>query len=608
MTRGKLALRANLIALALGLGFALLAAEGLTRLFWSGAPATTGGGASLPLQPVRDPRILYRLPPFASGEYNGTAVSTNAMGLRDRDYPIPAAAGTKRLMLLGDSMVFGVGLPEEKTLPSQIEARIQAPGGPGVEVINAGIFGYNIVQQIAILEDIGPQYRPDLVVACFVHNDIENWGLGDGGAVPTIASSRFEPPPKDAWSTRLAELMVPGAFDPERLNLLPGETAGGVRGWLAAHSRLYLFAHLRLRTHSWNLTSGERRDPIVDSRSCRTREVIWEALRLRYREMARAAEGWGGKLAVVVLGAQLWEGRPLEELLALLREEGIPHLDLTPVWKDPDFYARTYSLGWDPHPNERATALAAGLVIDFIERPKAVFVEEPGAPRAEPPDPHEVIAAREDLRGRLEEWRTQERDRVARDDAAWHDQQRGVLPALDAADAPLARHPQILYGFWGDEIGLPDPPVPGEPGIWMSRTGALMLGNAGVAKVVRLDLSLTAAAANAPSSLLVTLGAPPDACGLAGGTYALRPDPAGHVRLRIELPEALRSAATIEVRLETDRSLAAAALGAAGGSAQHGARRVALYLRGAALEGAGSDAVPASAENGHAAGLDGDLH
>jgi len=596
------ALRANLITFALGLVFATLAAEGLTRLFWSGAPAADAGAPSLPLLQVRDPRILYRLPPGSSGVYNGTMVSINAMGLRDRDYPIPAAEGTGRVMLLGDSMVFGVGLPEARTLPSQIEERMNAPGGAGpVEVINAGVFGYNILQEFALLQDVGPEYRPGLVVACFVHNDIENWGLGDGGAVPAIASSRFEPPPRDAWSTRLAELMVPGAFDPERLNLLPGETATGLRGWLATHSRLYLFTHLRLRTHSWNLTSGERRDPIVDSRSCRTQEVIWEALRLRYREMARTAAGWGGRLVVVVLGAQLWEGRPLEELLTLLREEGIAHLDLTPVWKDPGFYAREYSLGWDPHPNERATALAAELVIDFIGKTR-----DSGA---RPPGPHDVIAAREDLRGRLEEWLAGERERVARDDAAWSAQQRTFLPMLDAAAAPLARHPQILYGFWGDEIGLPDPPVRDEPGTWMSRSGALLLGNAGDAAAVTLDLTLPIAAGHPPSSLFVTLSAPPAACGIAAGTYALHPDIAGRVRLRVEVPESLRDAATIEVRLEVEHSMAASALRAGGSAAQqHGARRVSLYLRGAKLERAGSDAVPASAESVRPAGLDRDLH
>ena len=595
-------MRANLITFALGLVFALLAAEGLTRLFWSGAPAADADAPTLPLLQVRDPRILYRLPPGSSGVYNGTMVSINAMGLRDRDYPIPAAEGTGRVMLLGDSMVFGVGLPEARTLPSQIEERMNAPGGPGaVEVINAGIFGYNILQEFALLQDVGPEYRPGLVVACFVHNDIENWGLGDGGAVPAIASSRFEPPPRDAWSTRLAELMVPGAFDPERLNLLPGETATGLRGWLATHSRLYLFTHLRLRTHSWNLTSGERRDPIVDSRSCRTQEVIWEALRLRYREMARTAAGWGGKLVVVVLGAQLWEGRPLEELLTLLREEGIAHLDLTPVWKDPGFYAREYSLGWDPHPNERATALAAELVIAVIGKTR-----DSGA---RPPGPHDVIAAREDLRGRLEEWLAGERERVARNDAAWSAQQRSFLPALDATAASLVRHPQILYGFWGDEIGLPDPPVRNEPGIWMSRSGALLLGNAGDAAAVTLDLTLPIAAVHPPSSLFVTLSAPPSACGIAAGIHALHPDDAGRVRLRIEVPETLRDAATIEVRLEVEHSMAASALRPGGSAAQqHGARRVSLYLRGAKLERAGADAVPASAESVRPTGLGRDLH
>ena len=189
----------NLLALFVGLLLGVAAAETGARLFWRDAPSAGGSGESLPLLRVRDPRVIYRLVPGSTGVWNGTHVSVNSLGLRDRDYPIPRQGNAPRILVLGDSMVFGAGLPVEETIPSRLEEL-----NPDTEVINAGIFGYNLVQQVALLSEIGPAYRPDVVVAAFVHNDIDNWGLGDGGAVPAIASSMFDPPPRDAWSARLA--------------------------------------------------------------------------------------------------------------------------------------------------------------------------------------------------------------------------------------------------------------------------------------------------------------------------------------------------------------------------------------------------------------------
>ncbi len=493
----------NVFAALAGLLLALMAAEAATRLLWDSAPPAGGRADTLPLMRVPDPGVLYRLVPGSSGIYSGTQIQVNSLGLRDRDYAIPRPPGIERVLVLGDSMVFGVGVRPEETLPGQL-GRFLAPA----EVINAGIFGYNLDQEISMLEEVGPRYRPDVVISCFVHNDIDNWGLGEGGAVPEIRSSRFDPPPADLWSSRLASLLLADPFDADRLNLLPA--AGGVRGWLAAHSRLYLFSYTRLRTHSWSMTSGEQANPIVAAPTCQSRAVIWEPLRQRYRRLRETTERLGATLRVVILGGALWEGRPLARLHDTLRQEGIPFLDLTPLWSDRQHYARTWSLGWDPHPNAQAHELAADLVARFV---KATRGSRAG-PEADAADPYAAIRERPELGQGIDEWRQRQATRALEDDRALAGSGRSLSAVVDFGSPDPGRlAPQILYGFWEPGAG-PDPGVAGQ-GRWMSSRGAVLLGWAEGASRVEIELRSPMRGIDrvrTPRSVTITAGIPLGSC------------------------------------------------------------------------------------------------
>ncbi|HET6374270.1 MAG TPA: hypothetical protein VFG76_13255 [Candidatus Polarisedimenticolia bacterium] len=550
----------NLVALAAGLGAAMLAAEVAVRLLWKSAPAVLAAD-TLPLARIKDPDILYRLIPNSSGTYNGTRVEINGLGLRDHDYSIPAREGTTRVLVLGDSMVFGVGLPPELTLPGRL-SKILSPG----EAINAGIFGYNLRQEIALLRDVGAVYRPDIVVSCFVHNDVENWGLGEDGAVPEIKSSRFSSPPADAWSSRLAALMLPDEFNTERLNLLPEPGAGGLRHGLASISRLYLFTYLRLKTHSWSLTGGESVDPLIASPVCEADLSIWGPLAANYRLLARTASDSGAKLMVVILGGWMWEGAPLAKLHALLREEGIPFLDLTPVWHDRELYAKEYSLGWDPHPNATASELSAELIAAYLTKSRlmshAPGDDDRGAERSAVLGPHDVLEERPDLRDRLSSWKRRQSDLVQRQQQEWTAGAGHLKARLDVgarSDAGGIPRP-ILYGFW--ETPDAPPPPSGNSGLWMSGHASVLLAPASGASELAVELELPSDAAalqRTPETLRVTLGAPPSRCDVASLELPVARTP-GPMTLRAALPAAVLGANPLEVRLWVDRPFAASYL------------------------------------------------
>jgi len=583
----------NLLALVLGLAGALLAAEAGVRIFWSGAPAAFGHSESLPLQRVRDPEIIYRLAPNATGFYNGTPFELNSLGLRDRDYRSAPPPGAHRILVLGDSLVFGIGLPADQTLSAKLARRLDR-----VEVINGGVFGYNLDQEIRLLADIGPVYRPDLVVAAFCHNDIDNWGLGDGGAVPEIKSTRFDPPPAGALSTRLAGMMLPDGFDADRLNLLPG-AGGGPRHWLATHSRLYLFAYLRLRLHSWNMTTGERRNPLVGLPTCQAEEIIWEPLRRRYRRLRSVAESSGASLAVVIHNALVWEGLPLQRLGEILSEESIPFLDMTPVWLEPDRYAREYSLGWDPHPNARANDVTADLVASFIHEAGLMPGQERSTVALAATGAEEVIATRPELRGGLEEFRRLQARLVRADERHWEELTARLEEAVALPPAGRTGE-QVLYGFWeeGGDRPLPAPvDDAGRPvnGLWMSRQASVLLARRPGASRVTVDLVTPPGwetSTPAPRSLRIALSIPPESCLVHEDEIPLPAEiqvgasGSGRFRLAAALPPGLPEGAVLEVRLSVDRAMPATYLAPygsdAGGSPDH--RLVSFFIRRVGLE------------------------
>jgi lysophospholipase L1-like esterase len=93
-------------------------------------------------------------------------VHINSKGLRDREHAYERSPGTQRILVIGDSFVWGYGVEQRETFPKLLEARL-----PRVEVINAGVAGYGTDQELLWLRSEGVRYRPDLVVLVMCGND-----------------------------------------------------------------------------------------------------------------------------------------------------------------------------------------------------------------------------------------------------------------------------------------------------------------------------------------------------------------------------------------------------------------------------------------------------
>lgn len=110
-------------------------------------------------------------PPY---DFMHRGYQTNSAGFRDRERSLSKPPGVYRIALLGDSTLVGNGVRDMKRVfGSLLEARLNAGERARVEVLNLGVGGYHTVQEVALLEDRGLAYAPDLVILGVTMNDLD---------------------------------------------------------------------------------------------------------------------------------------------------------------------------------------------------------------------------------------------------------------------------------------------------------------------------------------------------------------------------------------------------------------------------------------------------
>ncbi len=156
---------ANLFIFLLSTLVALAGAELLLRLFYPQQLAvwyTTRDGMV-----IHPPNTTVYLTKFDQ------KVRFNSFGMRDREHTIEKAAGTFRILLLGDSFMEALQVSFEESFPHLLEERLQEALHQPVEVINAAVSGWGTDAQLTYLEGYGYKFQPDLIlVAMTIHNDV----------------------------------------------------------------------------------------------------------------------------------------------------------------------------------------------------------------------------------------------------------------------------------------------------------------------------------------------------------------------------------------------------------------------------------------------------
>ncbi|NWF70470.1 MAG: hypothetical protein HXY40_15385 [Chloroflexi bacterium] len=376
-------LRSAWIMVLVTLGF-LLTAELLARAFlWRpgpviaaapSAPAVVYGfsaGGYGDLQPnLRLVVPLYDIRPYY--------LQTNSAGLRNTEELNPDES-VIRILAVGDSFTFGAYVHNQETWPSRLEDRLNVLLAPGaqVQVLNAGIPGYTLEDEIAYLRDKGLALQPDVVIVGFYTNDI------------------FDHYP--ALRQRLSRAVI-------LAQAAATQTASPLRQFLQDNVALYALFN-QWRAGQQVEQAVEQVAPQVENfqqiymdmtflETQRSEyQTYWQVYAGRFAELVRLLQEHNIPLVLIAfpdvaqLGMpEVFGPIPQQFLAQLTSDAGIPYLDLLPVLRDGGDIEETYLMYYDArrsfdpnalemtgrgysgdgHPSAFGYLLAARALADFL--------------------------------------------------------------------------------------------------------------------------------------------------------------------------------------------------------------------------------------------------
>jgi hypothetical protein len=354
--RALVALGAAVLALALAEGLAR-ALAGRSLLGLAPGPRmlaprneaerrSAASGNAGPYAVHRDPRVGYVLRADTVLDVGGVAVRSDALGLRRRTGAAHAGPAL-RVVVLGDSVAFGLGVADDETLAEQLERRLEAlrpPDAPPVEVLTVAQPGWNTRNAVSFLLDHWDVLRPDVVVYLPVANDLDDTnGLLESGFLTPAP----DPAQADPWLSSAA-----GASQALQRKILAGLDEAGLQ-------QLKQRAGPKALDSDLSPESSRRYDD-------NARLLV---------ELAAVLEREGGHLVV----ANFIDEPYTQRLQARLEQQPqrIPILPLF-TWLQGDMI-----LPDDPHPNaETLGAAATWIAADLVQRGWAPARPDAAAPGA----------------------------------------------------------------------------------------------------------------------------------------------------------------------------------------------------------------------------------
>lgn len=277
--------------------------------------------------------------------YGDVQYRFNHDGYRDGE-PRP---GARRIVLLGDSVSFGLGVDQDGIYPARLEKLLNADSlGRPWDVINLAIFAYNTADELAALKEDGLKHRPELVLLQFYMNDF---------AIP--APGGLTPPPPSLLD-RLSALK----------NRLVYKSALYRRLHQAGTGLTFALLH-DVRRNRWADTLNDAEPRGKTAYLAETPDDGAVAAFQSIREIHRLARENGARLAVILSPdeVQIFTDRfdgINRRFAAFCRREGIELLDPLPVLRAAPDRARLFNDG--VHYSPEGHALLARIVAGGLAR------------------------------------------------------------------------------------------------------------------------------------------------------------------------------------------------------------------------------------------------
>jgi hypothetical protein len=113
--------------------------------------------------------LIKEFIPNYKTSFKGDTLYTNSFGLRDKFYNLKKDSGVVRISIVGGSYVMGSGVSNEENFPALIEDTLNALGVNKIEVLNYGVGGYFLIQNVFVVENKITDYKPDYLFF-FIHS------------------------------------------------------------------------------------------------------------------------------------------------------------------------------------------------------------------------------------------------------------------------------------------------------------------------------------------------------------------------------------------------------------------------------------------------------
>jgi len=303
---------------------------------------------------LRSPLLSWVLPPGSRSYTIDAPVAVNSLGLRDNEFPAAKPAGEIRVLCLGDSFTFSLGVRFDDLYVQQLERMLQKsyPDRP-FQVINSGVSGYNTRQELIYLLAEGLALEPDLITVGFYWNDIID---------------NEKPLPDPATPPRL----LPG-------ELAPGEPPHTLPSWLRDTLRKSLLLYQGV-VRTKELIA--RFNPPQDRYTRYQKALIggdhdflaasWEATAERLHQIAAAAEQHGVPVILMVFPMEFQIRRDFPDLVCadrvreIWQPTGQPFIDLEEPYRRAIARGENPFLDYDMHPNRAGMRIAAELLFETI--------------------------------------------------------------------------------------------------------------------------------------------------------------------------------------------------------------------------------------------------
>jgi hypothetical protein len=300
---------------------------------------------------VYDADLGWKLAPARETLFKGThfsvRVAHNSEGLRDRHYAYDREPGRRRILVLGDSVVWCWGVEQTDCFTERLERALG-----DTDVINAGVPGYSTAQELLFYEREGRRYQSDLVVLVMSPNDPDD-NIDRRGP-------RFQ---LDGGQLRHTKVSLP-----RRKSFL--------HEWLQGHSRLFASASYLAAVAAQSLRSADRspaalahvgdgRAAMVAAPTPTATPSTWALTEALLDRLDAAVQMDGARLVVVLEEMSVSMGSWQRGFWAA---RGVPCLELEPALAAAEKRGEHVRLQGDPHLSALGQAVAAAELGLFLER------------------------------------------------------------------------------------------------------------------------------------------------------------------------------------------------------------------------------------------------